>query len=143
MATATIFDRYTEDVAEKVHNLQSDTFKLLLSNTLPVASAGLKANWTEIAAGNGYSAGGIALTVSSSAQTAGAYKQIIADAVLTAAGGSIAAWRYAILYNDTPASPADPGIEWWDYGSSVTLADTESMTFDFDGTAGALQMNKV
>jgi hypothetical protein len=78
--------------------------------------------------------------VSSSAQTTGTYKLVLADVVFTAAGGSIGPFRYAVLYNDTPTSPADPLIGWWDYGSSITLADTETFTVDFDGTNGVLQI---
>jgi hypothetical protein len=134
------FQAFVENVAEKVHNLQSDTLKVLLTNTAPVATNAVKADLTEIAAGNGYTAGGTAATVSSSAQTTGTYKLVLADVVFTAAGGSIGAFRYAVLYNDTPTSPADPLIGWWDYGSSITLADTETFTVDFDGTNGVLQI---
>jgi hypothetical protein len=44
-----------------------------------------------------------------------------------------------VLYNDTPTSPADPLVGWWDYGSSITLLDTETFTVDFDGTNGVIQ----
>ncbi len=56
------------------------------------------------------------------------------DIVFTASGGAIGPFRYAILYNDTPTSPADPLIGYWDYGSSITLADTETFTVDFGAT---------
>ena len=48
--------------------------------------------------------------------------------------------RYAVLYNDTPTSPADPLIGWYDYGASITLADTETLTVDFDATNGVLTL---
>jgi hypothetical protein len=51
--------------------------------------------------------------------------------VFTASGGSFGPWRYAVLYNDTPTSPADPLIGWWDYGSSVTTQTGETVTIDF------------
>jgi hypothetical protein len=63
--------------------------------------------------------------MSSSAQTSGTYKLVLADVVFTAAGGSIGPFRYDVLYNDTPTSPADPLIGWWDYGSAITLAGHE------------------
>lgn len=140
MATFNKFRQFVEDLPEKVHNLQSDTLKILLTNTAPVNTNSVKADLTEISAGNGYTAGGTAATVSSSAQTAGTYKLVLADVVFTASGGSIGPFRYAVLYNDTPTSPADPLIAWWDYGSSLTLASGESFTVDFDASAGVMTL---
>ncbi|WP_374453815.1 hypothetical protein [Phenylobacterium sp.] len=140
MAAFNKFNQFVEDLAEKVHNLGSDTLKVLLTNTTPAATNAVKADLTEISAGNGYTAGGTAATVSSSAQTSGTYKLTLADVVFTASGGSIGPFRYAVLYNDTPTSPADPLIGWYDYGSSITLADTETLTVDFDATNGVLTL---
>jgi hypothetical protein len=67
-------------------------------------------------------------------------KLVLADVVFTASGGSVGPFRYAVLYDDTQTSPAKPLIAWWDYGSSITLADTETFTVDFDGTNGVLQL---
>jgi hypothetical protein len=140
MATYNKFQAFVEHVAEKVHNLQSDTLKIMLTNTAPVNTNTLKADITEISAGNGYTAGGNTLTVSSSAQTSGTYKLVIADSVFTASGGSIGPFRYVVLYNDTPSSPLKPLIAWWDYGSSITLADGETLTWDADGTNGVFTL---
>lgn len=136
MATYTKFQQFVEDLAEKVHNLGSDSLKVMLCNTAPVNTNSIKANLTEISAGNGYTAGGTAATISSSAQTTGTYKLVLADVVFTASGGTIGPFRYAVLYNDTPTSPADPLIAFWDYGSAITLAIGESFTVDFDPTTG-------
>lgn len=132
------FNQFVEDVAEKVYNLQTDSLKVLLTNTAPVATNAVKADLTEITAQNGYSAGGTATTVSSSAQTSGTYKLVITDVVFTASGGSIGPLRYAVLWDDTPTSPADPLIGFFDYGSSITLLTGETLTADFDGSAGVL-----
>ena len=140
MATYNKHQAFVEHVAEKVHNLGADTLKVLLTNTAPVAGNSLKGDLTEISAGNGYSAGGTAATISASAQSSGTYKLTLADVVFTATGGSIGPFRYADLYNDTPTSPADPLISWWDYASAVTLASGESFTVDFDATNGVLQL---
>lgn len=140
MATYNKFQAFVEHMAEKVHNLQSDTLKVLLTNTAPVNTNSVKGDLTEISAGNGYSAGGATVTVSASAQSSGTYKLTLADVVFTASGGSIGPFRYAVLYNDTPSSPADPLIAWWDYGSSITLLIGETFTVDFDGSAGVLTL---
>lgn len=139
MATFTKFNSFVEALAEKVHNLGSDTLKVMLTNTAPVATNTVKANITEISAGNGYSAGGSTLTVSSSAQTSGTYKLVVDDLTFTASGGSIGPFRYFVVYNDTASN--DELIGAYDYGSSVTLANGESITADFSSTNGLLQIS--
>lgn len=139
MAAFNKFQAFVENVAEGVHNFASHTMKVMLTNSAPVATNSVKADLTEIGSGNGYTAGGNSASVSSSAQSSGTYKLVLADpATWTASGGSIGPFRYAVLYNDTPTSPADPLIGWWDYGSSITLASGETFTVDFDGTSGVL-----
>jgi hypothetical protein len=122
-------------MAEKVFNLQTDTLKVMLTNSAPVATNTVKANLTEISAGNGYTAGGTQAVVSSSSQTSGTYKLVLNDVVFTATG-AIGPFRYVVLYSDTAAN--DELIGWWDYGSSISLAIYETFTVDFDGSAGAL-----
>lgn len=112
----------------------------MLTNTAPVATNSVKADLTEISAGNGYTAGGTQATVSSSAQTSGTYKLVLADVVFTASGGTIGPFRYAVIYNDTPTSPADPLIGWWDYGSARTLQSGESFTVDFNASTGVFTL---
>lgn len=134
------FNAFVENLAEGVHDLGADTLMVMLTNVAPVAANSVKADLTEIAEGNGYTAGGQDVTISTSSQTSGTYKLVLADEVFTASGGAIAAFRYAVLYNDTPTSPADPLIGWWDYGSAVNLAAGETFTVDFSAANGALQL---
>lgn len=136
MASANKFNAFVEHLAEKVHNLGSDTLKVCLTNTAPSAGNSVFADLTEISAGNGYTAGGTQSTQSSSAQSSGTYKLVLADVTFTASGGSIGPFRYATLYNDTPTSPADPLILYWDYGTALTLTAGNSFSVDFDGSAG-------
>jgi hypothetical protein len=79
MAAFNKFDSFVEALAEKVHNLGSDTLKVMLTNTAPVATNTIKANLTEISAGNGYTASGNTATLTSSAQTSGTYKLVLGD----------------------------------------------------------------
>lgn len=136
MLTFNKFNAFVEHVSEKVHDLGADTLKVMLTNSVPVATNSIKSDLTEISTGNGYTAGGTQVTQTSSSQTSGTYKLVLADIVFTASGGSIGPFRYAVLYNDTATN--DPLIGWWDYLSSVTLAAGETLTVDFDGTAGVL-----
>jgi len=136
VATFNKINSFVEAVAEEVHQLASDTLKVMLTNTAPVATNTVKANLTEISAGNGYTAGGTQASQSSSAQSSGTYKLVLGDVTFTASGGSIGPLRYVVLYNDTATN--DELIGWWDYGSSITLADGESLTVDFSAVNGVL-----
>lgn len=125
-------------MSEKVHSLGADTLKIALTNTAPNATDGTLSQITQISGTNGYTTGGTAATISSSAQTSGTYKLVLADVVFTASGGSVGPFRYAVLYNDTAAS--DQLISYWDYGSSITLANTETFTVDFSASTGVLTL---
>jgi len=137
MASFSKFNSFVEALAEKTHNLGADTLKVVLTNSAPAAANTVLADITQIANGNGYTTGGTAATISSSAQTSGTYKLVLADVTFTASG-SMGPFRYAVLYNDTATS--DELIGWWDYGSSITLAASETFTVDFDATNGVLQV---
>jgi hypothetical protein len=143
MANFVGFQAFLEHLAEKVHNLGSDTLKELLSNAAPSNSAdAVRADLTsELGTAGGYTSGGGTPAISGSAQSAGLYKLVLADLVFTATGAGFGPFRYVVLYNDTPTSPADPLIGYWDYGSSISLADTETFTVDHDPTNGVLQMS--
>lgn len=134
MATFNKFNAFVENIAEGVHNLQTGALTVALTNTAPSASNSVLADITQISYSNASSR---ALTVSTSAQTSGTYKLVINDLTITASG-TVGPFRYVVLYNDTPTSPADPLIGWYDYGSSITLANGETFTIDFDGTNGVL-----
>jgi hypothetical protein len=138
MATFNKFNQFVADIANKVHNLGSDTLKVGLTNTAPVATNTLYSNITEIGAGNGYTAGGNAATVTSSAQTSGTYKLIASNVTFTATSGSIGPFRYAVLYNSTPAN--QNLIGWYDYGTSLTITAGNSFQVQFDAVNGVLQL---
>lgn len=130
MASFVKYECFSEDLAEKVHNLDTDTLKVMLSNTAPnVATHTVRANAAEIAGGNGYTAGG-ADTQNATSRAGGVTSVTGVDVVFTATG-AVGPFRYVILYNDTPTSPADPLIGYWDYGSSISLANGETFTVDF------------
>lgn len=146
MASFNKFQAFVEGLAEAQMNLGSDTLKVFLTDTAPNAATHTGYDGTtgstgpaEIAAGNGYTAGGNTAAVTSSAQTSGTYKLVLGDpATWTAAGGTIGPFRYACLYDDTATN--NNLIGWWDYGSSITLQDGESFQVDFDPTTGVLTL---
>lgn len=131
------FNQFVQDLANKKHDLSADTLKVMLTNVAPVATNAIKADITDIAAGNGYTAGGNSAAITSSTQTSGVLKLVLANpATWTAVTSSMATFRYAVLYNDTQATPAKPLIGWYDYGSAVTLAVGEQFQVAFDATNG-------
>ncbi|MCA6393430.1 MAG: hypothetical protein IM607_18810 [Cytophagales bacterium] len=130
MATFNKFNAWVENMVE-VANLGTDQFVIALTNTLPTASNSVLADITQISYANLSSRN---VTTASSTQTAGTYSLTLNDLVLTASG-AVATFRYVVLYDDTPTSPADPLVGWWDYGSSITMANAETFTVDFTGAA--------
>src|SRR5262249_4071004 len=138
MASFNKFNAFVADVANKVHNLGADSLKVMLSNTAPTASNAVKADITEISAGNGYAAGDGAATLVSESQACGAYTLKLNNVTYTASGGSIGPFRYCVLYNSTPAS--GNLIGYYDYGTSLTVTARNSFQVQFDATNGVLQL---
>ena len=141
MATLNFFNIFSQDLAKGNHKFGSDVIKVMLTNTAPVATNAIKSDITEITAANGYSAGGPTVaTISTTLTTAQTKVVASADSVVTATG-AVGPFRYAVIYNDTTASPVKPLIAWLDYGSAVTMANAETFTVDFDQTNGIFTVN--
>ncbi len=135
MATYNKFQDFSEQLVRGVHDWDAHTFKIALTNTAPTAA---QTTWNVTdhpapAAANGYTAGGTTTTIAVS-ETSGTTTVTGTQVVFTATAGGIGPFRYAVLYNDTATSPADAAVAYWDYASSVTLADTETFTVKFNNT---------
>ena len=129
MAAFNKFEATTEHILEKVHDFDLDTLKVYLSNTAPDAAAdAVKADLAEITNQNGYTA---PVDIQNATSRTGGVTSVTAVDVVITASGTVGPFRYIVIYNDTPASPADPLVGWYDYGSSITLNDTETFTVDF------------
>ena len=133
MASFVKYQTGVEALVEAI-NAGSDAWKIGLTNRAPVVATDTTlANATEIAAGNGYTAGGNACTTTSSSQTGGTYKLVLASPTAwTATGGSMGPFQYAFLYDSTTNNL----VGYWDYGSAVTLSVGESFTVVLDATNG-------
>lgn len=107
----------------------SDTFKVMLTNTAPVATNSKYSDISagEVANGNGYATGGTASAVTA-ANSSGTETVTAADVTFTASGGSIGPFRYAVFYDSTPTDK--PLMNWFDYGSSLSLNNGESITIE-------------
>ena len=142
MASFTKVNDFVVNLANAM-DMNADTFKVALSNTDPTSGTsvvtdgnGVLANCTEISYTN---LSARTLQNVTSTQTGGTYKLSADDLVLTASGGSVAPFRYVVIYNDTPTSPADPIVGYYDYGSSLTLNDGDTFTIDI-GANGILTL---
>lgn len=127
MATFNKHNSWAEYMCEAA-NCGSDQFAVYLTNTLPTASNSLIADITQVTYTNLSSRN---ITTSAATHSSGTYTVTFSDLTLTASGGSVGPFRYVGIYDDTVAS--DPLVGWYDYGSSITLADGESLTVDFSG----------
>lgn len=132
MATFNKIYSFVEALAEKSHNLGSDQLVIALTNTAHTTSWTQLSDLTQVSYANCSSRN---ITTTSSAQTTGTYKLVLADLTLTATG-AVGPFQYVYIYNDT--STNDLLIGYYDYGSAVTLASGDSFAIDFDGTTGVL-----
>ena len=132
MASFVKYEVLSEHLCNKVHDFfgTDDTLKVMLSNTAPVVGTDtIRSGASEISGGNGYTSGGE--DTQNNGTRSGATVSVVGTDVVWTASGAVGPFRYTILYNDTPTSPADPLIGYWDYGSAVTLASGETFTADF------------
>jgi len=133
MATFNKFQSLVEAMAEKKHNLGSDQLKIALTNTIPVNTNAVLTDLTQISYTN---LSAREVTTTTSAQSSGTYKLVLADLTLTASG-AVASFQYVVLYNDTATN--DELIGWWDVGSVITMANLDTFLINFDATTGVLQ----
>jgi predicted sugar kinase len=140
MAAFNKFNQFVADMANKVHNLGTDTLKVMLTNSAPVATNTNYSQLTDLATGGGYTAGGASVTGQSSTQTSGVEKLLgsLASPTWTATGSGFGPFRYAVIYNSTAGGNL---IGYWDNGSAVTLAATQTFTVALDSTNGILQVS--
>jgi len=136
MAAFVKYNSFIDEISKGGHNLATAVFKAALTNTAPNASTDTvwsAGSMPPPAGANGYPAGGNTLTTASASTTAGVFKLVLNDTVFTATAGGIGPFRYVLLYN---SSASNKLVGYYDYGSSTSLADTETFTVDFDGANG-------
>lgn len=143
MATFTFFDEFKKYLGDGTIDLDTHTFKAVLTNTAPTGGTDtVLADITQIANGNGYTTGGQALgtiTWSETAAGSGIFRWNLADFSWIASAGNIGPFRYVVIYDDTPTSPADPLVGRWDYGTALTVTDGSTFTVDV-GTSGVFEL---
>ncbi len=131
MATYNKFEVFAGDLCNGVHDCNADLIEIYLSNAAPSPSADVvKTDVLEITIENGYIGGED--TQQTGVEATGTYTLTGTKVVWTASGGTIGPFQYVVLFNDTSATPLDPLISWWDYGSPLTLQNGETFTVKFD-----------
>ena len=83
MAAYNKFDDFVEQLCLKKHELNADLVKIFLSNELPLVADTIKTDIADIAAGNGYTAGGDDVTNTLSV-SGGTVTMVAVDVVWTA-----------------------------------------------------------
>jgi hypothetical protein len=136
MATSSFnkFLDFSEQLIRGVHDFDAHTFKVALTNSAPVNTNTILSNITQISAGGGYTTGGETTTITVS-ETSGTTTVSGTEVVWTGTSGGMAAFRYAVLYNDSATSPADALIGWFDYGTSLTVAEGDTFTVKFSNAS--------
>lgn len=134
MATFTFFHSFARDEGNGTIDLDSHTFKAVLTNTAPVPGTNeVLADITQIANGNGYTTGGVTLTSVTFLETGagtGIWRFTCADFSWTSSGAGMGTFRYVVFYDDTPTSPADPLVGYLDYGSALSIPAGSTFTVD-------------
>ncbi len=130
MASFVKFEAFSEALAEKKHNLDTDTLRVYLTNNAPDAAAdAVKADLVEsVGTGGGYTALGED-SQNATSRSGGTTSITGTDITWTGSGGGFGPFRYAVLYNDTAAN--DELIGYWDYASSISVGAGETFTTNF------------
>lgn len=129
-------DSLSENLVKKILDFNGDTFKWVFSANAPTAGTVLGATVIALPAlstAGGYTAwsdgaGGHATTLATS-HTGGTQPTTVSHttAVFTASG-AVGPFRYVILVDDTPTSPLNPVIGYFDHTSNITMASGDTYT---------------
>lgn len=132
MSNLIIFDCFALNLGQKIHNLGADTLKMYLTDVAPVAGNTVFGTPAEIAAGGGYTAGGLSLGANTWSQLAGLASLVPGANLTFTATTGYGPFRYGVLYNATAG--AKNLIGYVDAGFEVTLAASQSFEFVFSTT---------
>lgn len=138
MASFNKFSSTVTDFARGLHDLNNDVLKIAFTDAPPAATNQFFGDITEIAAGNGYTAGGNVAPFISGNNVNGLYTLVLGQPSWTATGGNIAQFRYVVLYNSSLSQGNLLG--WWDYGAEIVLTNGNTFAVETDQTNGVLTL---
>ena len=131
-----VYNQFKTEIMNKVIDLEADTIMVALldnSHSFDQTAVGWAVpDANELSAGGGYSEGGEALASKAVTQESTHGKFDAADVSWTSA--TFTAY-HAVIYDDTPTSPADPLICSIDFGGAQSVS---SGTFTIQWAAGGI-----
>ena len=130
MVAFTKFNSFTSACLTKKHDFSADTFKVMLTDTAPVATNAVTTDITQIGTTGGYTTGGYATTVGLS-NVSGQEQVTLTSVTVTASGATMGNWRYPVLVNAT----AGLLVGWADSGGEISLASGATETISFASPA--------
>lgn len=141
MANFQKFNNFVDYLAKGKVNLSTDTLKVMLTNAAPVATNTKYSDISagELANGNGYTTGGVAVTGVTLSNVTGTEALAAAATTFTSSVGNMGPFRYVVYYDSTAVD--QPLIGFYDYGSTVTLNGVAGETFVVQPGASLLTIN--
>jgi hypothetical protein len=127
MAVYNYFNLTVQDIGSELVDLATDTIKVMLTNTLPVATNHVYSDISahELASGNGYTTGGGTVTGVTYTNSGGTSTLTGNAFTWTSGPGNMGPFRYPVAYDSTSGTL----LGWWDYGSSLTLIGADGDQF--------------
>lgn len=139
MATYLKYEPFVGSLCNKELDIvgAQDTFKAIIHTDNTALSSSSVTSCTQIGSSNGYPGTNTVTFTCANASGTVTFAPT-ADVVWTASGGNLGGsttGQFFSIYDDTPTTPvADPLMCKFDYGSTFTVATTETMTLDFGAT---------
>ena len=126
------FQDFSEQLVRGEHDFDADVFKVVLTNSLPLATYTQLSQISQLSTGGGYTSGGEITTISI-AEVSGTTTVSGTQLQWTGSGSGFGPFQYAVLYNETTAN--DLLIAWFDYGSAISVNASETFTLKFNNAS--------
>jgi hypothetical protein len=131
-ATWNKFQDFSEQLVRGEHDFDANVFKVVLSNSLPLATYTQLSQISQLSTGGGYTSGGETTTVTVS-ETSGTTTVSGTQLQWTGSGSGFGPFQYAVLYNESTAN--DLLIAWFDYNSAISVNASETFTLKFNNAS--------
>ena len=127
------FQDFSEQLVRGEHDFDADVFKVVLTNSLPLATYTQLSQISQLSTGGGYTSGGETITTIGVSESGGTTTVTGTQLQWTGSGAGFGPFQYAVLYNETTAN--DLLIAWFDYGSAISVNASETFTLKFNNAS--------